>query len=101
MNLMWIPRLGERMQKNAVKAREIIQSRSLSEGNTGPHGLLFLKLTFLGLRWVFAFSNCGTRAQGHSGSVIVARRLCCPAACGIKIPDQGLNLRSLHWKAGS
>ena len=31
MNLMWKPRLGERMQKNAVKAREIIQSRSFSD----------------------------------------------------------------------
>lgn len=63
--------------------------------------LLLLFKLFFGLHWVFAFSSCDTGAQGHAGSVTVARRLCCLAACGIKIPDQGLNLRSLHWKAGS
>ena len=34
------------------------------------------------------------------GSVVVARGLSCPVACGV-FPDQGLNLCPLHWQADS
>ena len=36
----------------------------------------------------------------RAGSVIVAHRPSCSAACGI-FPDQGSNLRPLHWQADS
>ena len=36
----------------------------------------------------------------HAGSVIVAHRPSCSAACGI-FPDQGSNPRPLHWQADS
>ena len=35
-----------------------------------------------------------------SGSVLVASGLSCPAACGI-FPDEGSNLRLLHWQVDS
>ena len=35
-----------------------------------------------------------------AGSVVVAHRLSCSAACGI-LPDQGLNPCPLHWQADS
>ena len=38
-------------------------------------------------------------ALGHSGSVVVAHGLSCPAACGI-FPDQGSNSCPLHWQVG-
>ena len=41
--------------------------------------------------------NTGSR---HAGSVIVAHRPSCSAACGI-FPDQGSNPRPLHWQADS
>ena len=36
----------------------------------------------------------------RAGSVVVAHGLSCSAACGI-FPDQGSNLRPLHWQADS
>ena len=36
----------------------------------------------------------------RAGSVAVAHRLSCSAACGI-FPDQGSNPRPLHWQADS
>ena len=36
----------------------------------------------------------------RTGSVVVAHRPSCSAACGI-FPDQGSNLCSLHWQADS
>ena len=36
----------------------------------------------------------------HAGSVVVAHGPTCSAACGI-FPDQGSNLRPLHWQADS
>ena len=52
------------------------------------------------------FSSCGTWASvvwlagSSAGSVVVAHRLSCSAACGI-FPDQGLNPWPLHWQADS
>ena len=58
------------------------------------------------------FSCCGARARGHVGSVVAAPRLqstgvvleahgrTCSSACGI-FPDQGSNLRHLHWQVDS
>ena len=58
------------------------------------------------------FSCCGARALGlqasvvvacglqSAGSVVVAHRLSCSAACGI-FPVQGLNPCPLHWQADS
>ena len=40
------------------------------------------------------FCTCGER-HFLSSSVVVARGLSCPAACGI-FPDQGLNMCPLH-----
>ena len=50
-------------------------------------------------------SHCGgfsLRSKGsrHAGSVVVAHRLSCSAACGI-FADQGCNPCSLHWQADS
>ena len=36
-----------------------------------------------------------------TSSVVVVCRLSCPAACGSQFPNQGSNLRPLHWKADS
>ena len=58
------------------------------------------------------FSCCGAQALGvwasvvvalglsSAGSVVVAHRLSCSAACGI-FSDQGSNPCSLHWQADS
>ena len=43
---------------------------------------------------------CRAQALGSTGSVVVAHGLSCSAACGI-FPDQGSNLRHLHWLANS
>ena len=34
------------------------------------------------------FSSCGLQAPEHAGSVVVAHRLSCPAACGITVPNR-------------
>ena len=31
-------------------------------------------------------SSCGVQAPEHTGSLVVALRLSCPAACGILVP---------------
>ena len=84
--------------------------------------LLILLLSALGLRcFVQAFSNCRERglvfiavcgflteaaslAAEHGlwsvGSVVIAHRLCCSAACGITL-DQGWNPCPLHRQADS
>ena len=46
------------------------------------------------------FSCCGAWALDAHASVVVARRLSCPVACGI-FPDQGSNSYPLHWQADS
>ena len=43
-------------------------------------------------------SSCGTWSPGHVDSVVAAHGLSCPVACGILVPDQGLNPCPLHWK---
>ena len=40
-------------------------------------------------------------ALRHLGSVVEVLGFSCPWACGIFVPDQGLNLHPLHWKADS
>ena len=42
----------------------------------------------------------GLQQLQHVGSVVPARGLSCSEACGI-FPDQGSNLRLLHWQADS
>ena len=42
-------------------------------------------------------SSCSSQS---TGSVLVAHKLSCSAACGI-FPDQGSNLCLLHWQADS
>ena len=87
---------------------------------------LFIYLIYLWLCWVFvsvrglslvvasgdhSSSRCAglslsqpllLRSTGsrRAGSVIVAHRHSCSAACGI-FPDQGLNPCPLHWQADS
>ena len=65
--------------------------------------LCILFLVLLGLSgWAFSsynaqashrggFSCLGTQAPRHVGSVVVVLGLSCPKACGILIPDPGLN----------
>ena len=38
----------------------------------------------------FSLSSCGAQALGCVGSVVVARGLSCPAACGILVPQTGI-----------
>ena len=53
------------------------------------------------LQWLLLFGAWipGTWASvgQHVGSLAVAHRLSCSAACGV-FPDQWLNLRPLHWQ---
>ena len=51
----------------------------------------------LSLLWPLLLRSTGSR---RAGSVVVAHRLCCSAACGI-FPDQGSNPCPLHWQADS
>ena len=60
-------------------------------------GLLFVAVR--GLLIVVASLAAEHRLKS-AGSVVVAHRLSCSAACGI-FPDQGLNPCLLHWQAGS
>ena len=43
-------------------------------------------------------SNCGTWAPERVGSVVVACRLSCLMACGVLVPNQGLNPCPLRWR---
>ena len=83
---------------------------------------IYLFLAVLGLRFCArAFSSCGKRGplfiavhgpltiaaslvgstgSRRTGSVVVAHGPSCSTACGI-FPDQGSNLRPLHWQADS
>ena len=47
-----------------------------------------------------AASLVGSTGSRRTGSVIVAHRPSCSAACGI-LPDQGSNPCPLHWQADS
>ena len=49
------------------------------------------------LRWLLLLRSTGSRCVG---SVVVAHRLSCSAACGI-FPDQGSKPCPLHWQADS
>ena len=64
----------------------------------------------------FPLSNCGVQGPEHMScvvcstralslrcvsSVVVARGLSCPMACGILVPGQGSYPHPLHWKADS
>ena len=51
----------------------------------------------LSLSWPLLLRSTGSR---RAGSVVVAHGPSCPPACGI-FPDQGSNLRLLHWQADS
>ena len=42
----------------------------------------------------------GAQASAAVGSVVVAHGFSCPTVCGI-FPDQGSNLRPLHWQVDS
>ena len=81
-------------------------------------GFLYLRPTGATVCWGAWVSHCGgfscCRAQAigawasvvvarglkSAGSVVVAHRLSCSAACGI-FPDQGLNPCPLHWQSDS
>ena len=57
------------------------------------------------LWWWILLRSSGSRACGlqwlpHVGSVVVAHELSCPTARRF-LPDQGSNLRRLHWRADS
>ena len=56
-----------------------------------------LQCVSLSLSRPLLLQSTGSR---RTGSVVVAHRLSCSAACGI-FPDQGSNPCSLHWQADS
>ena len=71
----------------------------------GQWGLLFPVTP--GVSQSRGFSCCGAQALGSvtavrrlesAGSAVVAQDLSCPSVCGI-VPEQGWNLRPLHWQA--
>ena len=45
-------------------------------------------------------SSCGTRASEHGGSVVEARGLSCPMACGILFPWPGIKPKSPALEGG-
>ena len=45
-------------------------------------------------------SSCGARAPEYAGSVVAAHRLSCPAACGILVPQPGIELASPALEGG-
>ena len=45
-------------------------------------------------------SSCGVWAPERAGSVVVARGLSCPAACGILVPRPGIDPASLALEGG-
>ena len=56
--------------------------------------------------YVFGCAGSSLRAEDFlwsqcAGSLVVARGLSCPTACGILVPQHGSNPRPLHWKADS
>ena len=56
-------------------------------------GFLFFIIYFGYTRSLFqhmGFSNCGTRALGHAGWVVVVYGLNCPMACRILVPRPGI-----------
>ena len=63
----------------------------------GEWGLLFVAVREL---LIVVASCCGAWALGAWASVVVARELSCPVACGI-FPDQGSNPCPLHWQVDS
>ena len=46
------------------------------------------------------FSNCGTWALERMGSVVVARGLSCPVACGILVPQAAIEPASPALEGG-
>ena len=56
-----------------------------------------LRCAGLSLSWPLLLRSTGSR---RAGSVVVAHRPSCSAACGI-FPDQGSNPCPLHWQAES
>ena len=60
-------------------------------------GYSSLRRAGFSLCWLLLLWSTGSR---RVGSVVVAHRLSCSAACGI-FPDQGSNPCPLHWQADS
>ena len=51
---------------------------------------LFVLARGVSLAVVHRLSSCGTRALEHVDSVVVARGLGCPMACGMLVPQPGI-----------
>ena len=70
-----------------------------ARGLSSERGLLFVVVPGLLIGWLLLLQSTGSRRGlqqlWHSGSVVVAHRLSCFAACGI-FPDQGSNPCPLH-----
>ena len=49
---------------------------------------------------IAAASPVAEQGLKRTGSIVVVHGFSCSAACGI-LPDQGLNLRLLHWQVDS
>ena len=67
----------------------------LSCGEQGS--TLYLQCVGFSLQWLLLLQSMASR---HPGSVVVAHRLGCPAACGIS-PGQGSDLCPLPWQVNS
>ena len=46
-------------------------------------------------------SGCDAQALENAALVVAAYELSCPKACGILVPQPGIEPMSLHWKADS
>lgn len=62
--------------------------------------LSLLAMSRLLSRWDVQAPHCRGPFLWSTASAAVAHGFACPAACGL-FPDQGSNLRPLHWQAGS
>ena len=121
-NLRLIPRKNDKLFLRAAIFNTLTNVLSFTSFKAGAGIFSFFKiylfLTALGLRCcIQAFSSCGKHvllsrcdvrashwgafsccsvwALVHIGSVLVARGLSCPVACGVP-PDQGSNPRPMH-----
>ena len=62
--------------------------QDLSLQHTGS-SLLFTGFSLV-VAWGFSLSSCGMRVPEHVGSLVEARGLSCPVACGILVPWPGI-----------
>ena len=50
---------------------------------------------------LFSFFGCAGSTLGCMDLLLAAGRLSCPLACGLSVPQPGIQPHHLHWKANS